>query len=113
MNGITAEIGRSLPRLEAREKVTGRATYIADITPVAERSKKMGLIGMAFGLGFVCGPPLGALGIQLFGFRGPGILATALCAWLRGHGVSVLRPGSAGRVAAEPGRPVHHGAQTV
>ena len=32
MNGITAEIGRSLPRLEAREKVTGRAVYIADLT---------------------------------------------------------------------------------
>jgi CO/xanthine dehydrogenase Mo-binding subunit len=32
MSGITAEIGRSLPRLEAREKVTGRAAYIADLT---------------------------------------------------------------------------------
>jgi MFS family permease len=61
--------------------ITVAQAYIADITPVAERSKKMGLIGMAFGLGFVCGPPLGALGIQLFGFRGPGFLATALCAF--------------------------------
>src|SRR5581483_8287437 len=30
--------------------------YIADITPPADRSRKMGLIGMAFGLGFVLGP---------------------------------------------------------
>jgi multidrug resistance protein len=60
--------------------ITVAQAYIADITPPAERSKRMGLIGMAFGLGFVCGPPLGALGIQLFGFRGPGILAASLCA---------------------------------
>jgi MFS family permease len=40
----------------------------------------MGLIGMAFGLGFVFGPALGALGIEWFGFKGPGILAASLCA---------------------------------
>src|SRR2546426_8652842 len=60
--------------------ITVAQAYIADITPPAERSKKMGLIGMAFGLGFVFGPALGALGITLFGFRGPGILAASLCA---------------------------------
>lgn len=35
--------------------------YIADITPPEERSKGMGWIGAAFGLGFVFGPGLGAL----------------------------------------------------
>src|SRR5205085_628903 len=60
--------------------ITVAQDYIADITPLAERSKRMGLIGMAFGLGFVCGPPLGSLGIHLFGFRGPGWLAAGLCA---------------------------------
>ncbi|NUN93051.1 MAG: MFS transporter [Verrucomicrobiae bacterium] len=35
--------------------------YIADITPPEERSKGMGWIGAAFGLGFVLGPGLGAL----------------------------------------------------
>jgi DHA1 family tetracycline resistance protein-like MFS transporter len=60
--------------------ITVAQAYIADITPPSDRSKKMGLIGMAFGLGFVFGPPLGALGIQLFGFRGPGFLAASLCA---------------------------------
>src|SRR3954469_1835256 len=59
--------------------ITVAQAYIADITPPEERSKKMGLIGMGFGLGFVCGPPLGALGIQLLGFRGPGLLAAGLC----------------------------------
>ncbi len=35
--------------------------YIADITPPEQRSKKMGLIGMAFGLGFILGPFLGGV----------------------------------------------------
>lgn len=33
--------------------------YIADVTPPEERSKGMGLIGAAFGLGFVFGPMIG------------------------------------------------------
>src|SRR5438067_323864 len=60
--------------------ITVAQADIAAITPPQERSKKMGLIGMAFGLGFVFGPALGALGIKLFGFRGPGVLAASLCA---------------------------------
>src|SRR5215831_1538894 len=60
--------------------ITVAQAYIADITPPTERSKRMGLIGMAFGLGFVCGPPLGSLGIHLLGLRGPGFLAASLCA---------------------------------
>ncbi len=35
--------------------------YIADHTSDRERSKSMGLIGAAFGLGFICGPALGGL----------------------------------------------------
>ena len=60
--------------------ITVAQAYIADITPPADRSKRMGLIGMAFGLGFVFGPPLGALGIHWLGLRGPGYLAAGLCA---------------------------------
>ncbi|PWU09234.1 MAG: MFS transporter [Verrucomicrobia bacterium] len=59
--------------------ITVAQAYIADITPPAERSKRMGLIGMAFGLGFVFGPPLGSLGIQLIGVSGPGVLAAGFC----------------------------------
>ncbi|MFY9607445.1 MAG: MFS transporter [Blastocatellia bacterium] len=33
--------------------------YIADVTPPEERSKGMGLIGAAFGLGFIFGPAIG------------------------------------------------------
>src|SRR5256885_14998550 len=60
--------------------ITVAQAYIADITPPAERSKKMGLIGMAFGLGFIVGPALGGLGIHLFGAQGPGWLAAGFCA---------------------------------
>src|SRR5262245_10267387 len=35
--------------------------YLADITPPEERAKSFGLIGAAFGLGFICGPPLGGI----------------------------------------------------
>jgi len=57
--------------------ITVAQAYIADISPPEERSKKMGLIGMAFGLGFIFGPALGALSIRLFGITGPGWTAAA------------------------------------
>lgn len=52
--------------------------YIADITPPELRSKRMGLIGMAFGLGFVFGPAIGALSLKWFGLSGPGWVAAAM-----------------------------------
>jgi len=60
--------------------ITVAQAYIADITPPAERSKKMGLIGMAFGLGFIFGPALGGVSWKLFGLTGPGWVAAGLCA---------------------------------
>src|SRR5581483_7249691 len=60
--------------------ITVAQAYIADITPPAERSKKMGLIGMAFGLGFIFGPLVGAQARKWFGLMGPGWVAAALCA---------------------------------
>jgi DHA1 family tetracycline resistance protein-like MFS transporter len=60
--------------------ITVAQAYIADITPAEQRSKRMGLIGMAFGLGFIFGPPLGGLSYQWFGHAGPGWTASALCA---------------------------------
>jgi DHA1 family tetracycline resistance protein-like MFS transporter len=35
--------------------------YIADVTPAPERAKAFGIVGGAFGLGFVVGPALGGL----------------------------------------------------
>ena len=60
--------------------ITVAQAYIADITPPEQRSKRMGLIGMAFGLGFIFGPPLGGFSFQKLGDAGPGIVASALCA---------------------------------
>jgi len=60
--------------------ITVAQAYIADITPPEQRSRRMGLIGMAFGLGFVFGPPLGSVTLHYFGIAGPGWIAAALCA---------------------------------
>lgn len=60
--------------------ITVAQAYIADITPADQRSKKMGLIGMAFGLGFIFGPVLGGLSLSYLGNSGPGWVAGVLCA---------------------------------
>ncbi|MFM1767611.1 MAG: multidrug resistance protein [Verrucomicrobiota bacterium] len=60
--------------------ITVAQAYIADITPPEQRSKRMGLIGMAFGLGFIFGPILGGIAAKQFGLSGPGYVASALCA---------------------------------
>ncbi len=61
--------------------ITVAQAYIADITPPENRSKRMGLIGMAFGLGFIFGPVIGGLGLKFLGATGPGWLAAAICAF--------------------------------
>ena len=59
--------------------ITVAQAYIADVTPPEERSRKMGLIRMAFGLGFIFGPVLSGVGMKLFGITGPGWIAASLC----------------------------------
>ena len=55
------------------------SAYIADVTPPEKRSKGMGLIGVAFGLGFILGPAIGALSAAQLGLAGPGWVAAGLC----------------------------------
>ena len=55
------------------------SAYIADISPPEKRSKSMGLIGMAFGLGFIFGPALGSFTAAKFGLQGPGWTAALFC----------------------------------
>jgi len=52
--------------------------YVADISTREERSKAMGLIGAAFGLGFVFGPAIGGLMSKFFGLHSPFLLAAGM-----------------------------------
>ncbi len=51
--------------------------YIADVTEKHERAKGMGLIGVAFGMGFVFGPIIGGV-LSKFGYAAPGIGSAGL-----------------------------------
>ena len=55
--------------------------YIADVTPPGRRAGGLGLIGAAFGLGFVIGPALGGIlgGLSPGSPAVPGYTAAALC----------------------------------
>ena len=57
---------------------TTASAYIADISTPENRSKNFGMIGAAFGLGFVIGPVIGGL-LGQFGSRVPFIAAGVLC----------------------------------
>jgi len=52
--------------------------FIADSTTDEDRARGMGLIGAAFGLGFVFGPAIGGL-LAHYGHRAPGLAATVIC----------------------------------
>jgi len=58
--------------------ISAAQAYMADITTPAERSRGMGIIGAAFGLGFVIGPALGGLSAHYLGPSAPGLVAAAL-----------------------------------
>jgi len=79
-------VGHSLAMLFAGRIIDGISggsigtaqAYVADITSPENRSKAMGLIGAAFGLGFVFGPALGGTTASWFGESAPLYLAAAL-----------------------------------
>ena len=78
-------VGRAIAGVTGASFTTASA-YIADITPPEKRAQNFGLLGAAFGLGFIVGP---ALGGQLadFGLRVPFIAAAGLTLinWLYGY----------------------------
>jgi MFS family permease len=85
--------------------ITVAQAYIADITKPEDRSKKMGLIGMAFGLGFILGPTIGGYSLKWFGLSAPGWVATGLCAVNLLLAIVILpesRKPSSAKVAARP-----------
>jgi DHA1 family tetracycline resistance protein-like MFS transporter len=53
-------IGRMIAGITAAN-ITAVTAYIADISPPEKRAQNFGVVGMAFGLGFIAGPLLGGL----------------------------------------------------
>ncbi|WP_282009250.1 MFS transporter [Brevundimonas aveniformis] len=80
--------------------------YVADVTPPEKRAGRMGMIGAAFGLGFIVGPGLGGLLVDEAaghqGFVVPIYLAAAMAA-LAAVGVVVFLKES--RAKADPATP--------
>lgn len=74
---------------------TVAGAYIADISPPEKRAQNFGIMGAAFGLGFIAGPAIGGL-IGHFGERVPFFAAAglALINWLYGFFIlpESLRP---------------------
>jgi MFS transporter, DHA1 family, tetracycline resistance protein len=63
--------------------------YIADVTPPEDRGKAFGMMGAAFGLGFVVGPALGGI-LGEFGARVPFYVAAGVSALNLIYGYFVL-----------------------
>ena len=68
-------VGRTLAGVCGASYVIANA-FIADVTPPEGRAKAFGLMGAAFGLGFVIGPAIGGL-LGTFGPRVPFFVASA------------------------------------
>ena len=58
--------------------ISAAQAYIADITTPAERSRGMGLVGAAFGIGFSLGPAIGGFSAHYLGPAAPGLVAVGL-----------------------------------
>jgi MFS transporter, DHA1 family, tetracycline resistance protein len=59
--------------------IAAAQAYISDITKPEERTKYLGMIGAAFGLGFVFGPAAGGFIKAHYGFEWVGFTAAILC----------------------------------
>src|SRR5687767_15515620 len=98
--------GRILDGITGGNISTAQA-YIADITTTENRAKGMGLIGAAFGLGFIFGPAIGGIlsrwGIQVpFMFAGGLALANAVLLYFVLP--ETVGPGHPARESAAAGR---------
>jgi len=71
-------VARIIDGLSGGNISTARA-YISDVTEEKDRARAYGLIGAAFGLGFIFGPALGGL-LARFGYSAPATAAAVLAA---------------------------------
>ncbi|RYG52570.1 MAG: MFS transporter, partial [Chitinophagaceae bacterium] len=81
-------VGRIIAGITGASFTTASA-YIADISTEETRAKNFGLIGAAFGLGFVIGPAVGGL-LAGLGLRAPFYAAAILCLLNALYGYFVL-----------------------
>ena len=81
-------VGRVISGVTSASFATA-AAYIADVTPPEQRAKSFGLIGAAFGLGFVLGPVMGGL-LGTVNPRLPFWVSAALCLTNALYGLFVL-----------------------
>ncbi len=70
-------LGRILDGITGGNISTAQA-YIADVTTKEDRAKGMGLLGAAFGLGFIFGPAIGGI-LSRWGIEVPFLFAAGLC----------------------------------
>lgn len=70
-------VGRIIAGLTGAS-ITTASAYIADVSTPENRAKNFGMIGAAFGLGFIIGPVIGGL-LGQFGSRVPFYAAAILC----------------------------------
>src|ERR1700720_1915013 len=77
--------------------IAAAQAYIADVTPPEKRARGMGMIGAAFGLGFIIGPALGGVlagnEVATADLETPGLIAAGLSA-IAFLGVVLLLPES-------------------
>ena len=82
--------GRTLAGLAGATYATATA-YVADISSPQKKAANFGLIGAAFGLGFVLGPALGGLAAEL-SVTAPFWISASLCALNAVFGYFALFP---------------------
>lgn len=58
--------------------IAASQAYITDVTPGEKRAKALGMIGAAFGLGFIFGPPVGGFIKEHYGMDAVGYTAMGL-----------------------------------
>lgn len=76
-NLVWFAIGRIVAGITAANYAAASA-YIADVSPPEKRAANFGLIGAAFGIGFIIGPILGGLFAHLGGVKMPFLVAGGL-----------------------------------